>query len=42
MSLAELLQDALLAYEANVTAGYQPGTALGEWKAKQRQEAPRR
>ncbi len=39
MSLSKLLQDALLAYEANVTAGYQPGTALAEWKAQQGQEA---
>jgi hypothetical protein len=39
MSLAKLLQDALLAYEANVAAGYQPGAALAEWKAQQGQEA---
>jgi hypothetical protein len=38
MSLSKLLQDALLAYEANVAAGYQPGTALHEWKARQGQE----
>ena len=38
MSLAKLMQDALLAYEASVTAGYQPGTALEEWKAQQRPE----
>jgi hypothetical protein len=35
LSLSKLLQDALLAYEANVAAGYQPGTALAEWKAQQ-------
>jgi hypothetical protein len=38
MSLSKLLQDALLAYEANVAAGYEPGTALKEWKAQQGQE----
>jgi hypothetical protein len=38
MSLARLLQDALLAYETNVAAGYQPGTALAEWKGQQGQE----
>ncbi len=38
LSLAKLLQDALLSYEASVAAGYQPGTALGEWKAQQGQE----
>ncbi len=35
LSLSRLLQDALLAYETNVTAGYQPGTALAEWKGQQ-------
>ncbi len=35
LSLARLLQDALLSWEANVAAGYQPGTALNEWKAQQ-------
>ncbi len=39
MSLARLLQDAMLAYEGNVAAGYQPGTALTEWKAQQTQES---
>ena len=39
LSLAKLLQDALLSYEASVAAGYQPGTALSEWRAQQGQEA---
>jgi hypothetical protein len=40
LSLSKLLQDALLAWEANVAAGYQPGTALAEWKAQHPKEAP--
>jgi len=39
LSLAKLLQDALLAYEGHVADGYQPGTALTEWKAQQTQES---
>jgi len=39
LSLAKLLQDALLRYEADVADGYQPGTALAEWKAQQAQES---
>ena len=39
MNLTRLLQDALLAYEANVASGYQPGAALTEWTAQQTQEA---
>jgi hypothetical protein len=38
LSLAKLVQDALLAYEGRVANGYQPGTALTEWKARQTQE----
>ncbi len=38
LSLARLLQDALLAYEASVAKGYEPGTALAEWKAQQKEE----
>ncbi len=38
LSLAKLVQDAMLRYEADVTAGYQPGTALAEWKGQQAQE----
>ena len=37
LSLARLMQDALLRYEADVAGGYQPGTALAEWKAQQPQ-----
>jgi hypothetical protein len=39
MTLAKLVQDAVVAYEANVAAGYQPGTALAQWTAQQTQEA---
>jgi len=39
MSLARLLQDSLLSYETSVAAGYQPGTALEEWKAQQGQKS---
>jgi hypothetical protein len=35
LSLAKLMQDALLRYEADVAGGYRPGTALAEWKAEQ-------
>ncbi len=38
MSLAALLQDALLAYQGHVAGGYQPGIALAEWKGQQAQE----
>jgi hypothetical protein len=41
LSLAKLLQDAVLAWEANVAAGYQPGTALGEWQTQHSQEGGR-
>jgi len=34
MSLAKLLQDALLTYERSIAAGYQPGATLEEWKAQ--------
>ena len=39
MSLAALLKDAMLSWETNVAGGYQPGTALGEWKAQHGKEA---
>ena len=39
LSLARLMQDALLRYEADVAGGYQPGTALTESKAQQTQES---
>jgi len=38
MSLAKLLQDAMLVCEKSIAAGYQPGTTLEEWKAQQKQE----
>jgi len=39
LSLSALLQDAMLSWETNVAAGYQPGTALSQWKAQQGEEA---
>ena len=39
MSLARLLQDAMLVCEKSIAAGYQPGTALEEWKAQQGEDA---
>jgi len=39
LSLAKLVKDAVLAYEVNVAAGYQPGTALAAWKAQEGAEA---
>jgi len=38
MSLAKLLQDAMLTYERSIAAGYQPGATLEEWRAQQKQE----
>ena len=35
LSLAKLLQDALLTYEASIESGYQPGAKLEEWKTQQ-------
>jgi hypothetical protein len=32
MSLAKLLRDALLVYEGEVNAGYEPGTSLRRWQ----------
>jgi hypothetical protein len=40
LSLSTLLQDAMLHWENSVAAGYQPGTALAEWKAQHPKEAP--
>ena len=34
LSLAKMLQDAVLHYEVAVAGGYEPGTALAEWKAQ--------
>jgi len=39
MSLAGLLQDAMLAYQGHVAGGYQPGATLAEWKAQQTVDA---
>jgi len=39
MTLAGLLQDALLAYESSVAGGYQPGAALAQWAAQQTGDA---
>jgi hypothetical protein len=35
MSLARLLKDALLAYERDVDAGYEPGASLRGWQERQ-------
>jgi hypothetical protein len=32
MSLAKILKDALLVYEADVQGGYEPGTSLARWQ----------
>lgn len=39
MSLAKLLQDAMLTYEQSIAGGYQPGTTLEGWEEEQRQAA---
>ena len=39
MSLAKLMQDALLTYERSIAAGYQPGATLEEWMAQQAGDA---
>jgi hypothetical protein len=38
MSLARLLKDALLVYERDVEAGYEPGTSLRRWQESQANE----
>ena len=38
MSLARLLKDALLVYERDVEAGYEPGTSLRGWQESQANE----
>jgi hypothetical protein len=39
MSLAKLLQDALLVCEKSIAAGYRPGATLEEWMASQGEDA---
>jgi len=39
MSLARLLQDAMLVCERSIAAGYRPGATLEEWMAQQEPEA---
>jgi len=39
MSLARLLQDAMLTYEKSIAAGYQPGATLQEWRAQHTQDS---
>ncbi len=31
MSLSKLLRDALLVYEGDIAAGYEPGTSIARW-----------
>ena len=38
MSLAKLLQDSILVYGNQVAAGYEPGTSLAEWDARQTED----
>jgi len=35
MSLAKLLKDALLVYEGDIEAGYEPGTSLRRWQERE-------
>ena len=39
MSLSKLLQDALLVYESDIAAGYEPGTSLARWIAQREEQA---
>ena len=39
MSLARLLQDAMLVCEKSIAAGYRPGATLEEWMAQQTRDA---
>jgi transcriptional regulator with XRE-family HTH domain len=39
MSLSKLLRDAILAYERDIAAGYEPGASLADWTAQQRDQA---
>jgi hypothetical protein len=42
MSLAKLLKDALLVYEGQIDAGYEPGTSLHRWQEGAHSEEPER
>ena len=35
MSLSRLLKDAILVYERDIAAGYEPGASLAEWTTRQ-------
>jgi hypothetical protein len=35
MSLSKLLRDAILVYERDIAAGYEPGASLASWTARQ-------
>ena len=35
MSLAKILKDALLVYEGDIEAGYEPGTSLRRWQERE-------
>ena len=38
MSLSKLLRDAILVYERDIAAGYEPGASLAEWTAQRGEE----
>ena len=39
-SLAKLIKDALLVYEGDIEAGYEPGTSLRAWQEREGEEEP--
>jgi len=39
MSLSKLLKDAILVYERDIAAGYEPGASLAEWTAEHGEQA---
>ena len=39
MSLSKLLKDAILVYERDIAAGYEPGALLAEWTAEHGEQA---
>jgi hypothetical protein len=39
MSLSKLLKNAILVYEGDIAAGYEPGTSLTSWTAQHGEQA---